>query len=343
MKMPLSDYQRTRIVSVWTQTGQKMTMTRIARVLATEGIVTTHQTIKSTITRWQKTGNVRDLPRSGPPKRVPESHYRCIDEAMTRNDELTASALKDILTKTFAAANVTYGVRTIARLRNELGWTFTTARYCQAIRDANKQKRLDWCKKRLEEKETFDNVVFTDESTIQLECHRRKCFRKKKMPRRLKYRHKHLPKVHVWGGISKQGATQLVMFSGIMNATKYGDILSASLVPFIAERFPTTHRLYQDNDPKHTSRYIQRFFADNRVNWWKSPAESPDLNPIELVWGSMKTYLRDKHKPKNLEQLKDGIRTYWRSLTPELCTKYIDHLKKVMPVVVKEEGGPSGY
>ena len=79
------------------------------------------------------------------------------------------------------------------------------------------------------------------------------------------------------------------------------------------------------------------------MNWWKSPAESPNLNPIELVWGSMKTYLRDKHKPKNLEQLKDGIRTYWRSLTPELCTKYIDHLKKVVPAVVKEEGGPSGY
>jgi len=40
----------------------------------------------------------------------------------------------------------------------------------------------------------------------------------------------------------------------------------------------------------------------NKVNWWKSPAESLDLNPIE-VWGSMKTYLGDKHKPKKLEQL----------------------------------------
>ena len=99
MKMPLSDYQRTRIVSVWTQTGQKMTMTRIARVLAMEGIVTTRQTIKRTITRWQKTGNVRDLPRSGPPKRVPESHYCCIDKAMTETDEITASTLKDILTE----------------------------------------------------------------------------------------------------------------------------------------------------------------------------------------------------------------------------------------------------
>ena len=61
--------------------------------------------------------------RGGPPTKVPEAHYRCIDDAMTHDDELTASSLKDILKKKFGAENVKYGTRTIARLRNELGWT----------------------------------------------------------------------------------------------------------------------------------------------------------------------------------------------------------------------------
>ena len=95
-------------------------MSRIARILATEGIFTTHQTVRNTIRRWQKTSSVRDLPRSGPLKRVPEIHYRCIDEAMTRNDELTASGLKDTFSKRFGAVNVLYSVRIIARLCNEL-------------------------------------------------------------------------------------------------------------------------------------------------------------------------------------------------------------------------------
>lgn len=73
------------------------------------------------------------------------------------------------------------------------------------------------------------------------------------------------------------------------------------------------------------------------------PAEKPDLNPIELVWGAMKTYLRDKCKPKNLEQLKKGIKAYWKTLTPALCTRYINYLQMVMPAVVKEKGAPSGY
>ena len=87
------------------------------------------------------------------------------------------------------------------RIRNELGWTYSTAKYCQAIRDANKQKRLDWCTNLIAKKEKFDDVIFTDESTFRSECHRRMCFRKKKMPRKLKYKHKHPPKIpHVGHG-----------------------------------------------------------------------------------------------------------------------------------------------
>ena len=80
------------------------------------------------------------------------------------------------------------------------------------------------------------------------------------------------------------------------------------------------------------------------MNWWRSSAESPDLNPIEKVWGSMKkTYLRDKVKPKNLMELKRGIKAYWKSLTPEKCSRYVNHLQKVMPDVIREKGGPSGH
>ncbi len=83
------------------------------------------------------------------------------------NDELTASDLKDILVKMFGADKVQYSGRTIARLWNDLGWTYSTAKYCQAIRDANKVRRLDWRTKRIEEKEVFSDVIFTDESTVR--------------------------------------------------------------------------------------------------------------------------------------------------------------------------------
>ena len=128
-----------------------------------------------------------------------------------------------------------------------------------------------------------------------------------------------------------------------MTATVYGDILMASLFTFLRRHYPDSHRLFQDNDPKHTSRYIRNYFEDKKITWWKSPAESPDLNPIEKIWGTMKTFLRDKYKPKNLTELKAGIKVFWKTLTPAICTRYINHLQKVIPDAIKEEDGPSGH
>ena len=308
-----------------------------------EGTVTTYQAVQRTILRWKETGGFKDRARSGRPKTVPEEHYRFIDAEMAKNDELTVTDLEQLLLDKFGRNAVKYSLRTLARAREDLGWTFSTARYCQAIREGNKLKRLEWCKERLLEQENFEDVIFTDESSIQLENHRRKSFRKRGAPRKLKYKHKHPVKVHVWGGISKRGATKIVIFQGIMTATVYGDILSASFLPFVRGHYQHGHRLFQDNDPKHTSRYIRGYFEENDVSWWKSPAESPDLNLIEKIWGSMKTFLRDKYKPKNLVELKAGIKAFWKTLTPSVCSRYIDHIQKVMPDVIKEDGGPSGH
>ena len=65
-------------------------------------------------------------------------------------------------------------------------------------------------------------------------------------------------------------------------------------------------------------------------------SQKPDLNPIKNVWGSMKTYLCDKYMPRNLPELKEGIRAYWSNLSLELCSRYIDHLQMSCPLLLKK-------
>lgn len=133
------------------------------------------------------------------------------------------------------------------------------------------------------------------------------------------------------------------MFTGILNAVRLAEVLKVGLISFIRDNFTNGHRLFHDNDPKHSSKYVEEFLKENGVNWWPTPPESPYLNPIENMWGSLKQYLRSSYKPRNLEELKRGIEQFWLSLTPEVCRRYIRHLDKVIPKVIELNGDPSGF
>ena len=66
---------------------------------------------------------------------------------------------------------------TILRCCRKLGWTYRGAAYCQIIREANKLKRLSWCLQN--QTKDLKNVIWTDETTVQLENHRHFSHRKR--------------------------------------------------------------------------------------------------------------------------------------------------------------------
>ena len=234
----------------------------IQKRLAEEGISVTVKSLYLLVAKFRQTNSVVDRPRAAVPKILNEEHYREIDSALSENDELTSRQLCALLTEKHPELSMS--LSTVERARRELGWVVTAPKYCQLIREGNKVKRLEWCIKMLETNERFHDVVFTDESSIQLETHRRRCYRRKTAPRKLKPRPKHPLKVHVWGGISKREPTNIVIFTGIMTATRYAQIVEAGLLPF-ANVYPMGFRFQQDNDPKHCARYTKKFFETSTL------------------------------------------------------------------------------
>ena len=160
---------------------------------------------------------------------------------------------------------------------------------------------------------------------------------------RLIPRPKHPLKVHVWAGISCRGATDVCIFEGIMKADLYTDILGTTLLPFLRQTYPDNHKFMQDNDPKHTSRQAKQWMEENDVNWWRTPAESPDMNPIENLWHELKEYIRRVVKPKTKSELVQGISDFWATVDATKCRKYIGHLRKVLPRVIELDGAATGY
>lgn len=334
----LSVETRKRIV-VLKETGHSVKV--ILKRLKEEDISVARAAVFKLLAKHRKYGSVADLKKPRPPKKLSKEQYIFIDNAMLENDELTSRQLRDKVEDRWP--EIKASLSTYKRARRDLGWVATRPKYCQLIREANHVKRLLWCEERVREKDKFEDVVWTDECSVQQDSHGRLCFRRVKEPRKLKPKPKHPVKVHVWAGISYRGATQIVIFTGIMTAVRYCLILESGLLPFLKSKYPEGARFQQDNDPKHTSNYTKRFFEEEGVNWWKTPPESPDLNPIENMWASLKYYLRHQYKPKNLESLIDGIKCFWKTVTPEVCRRYIGHLQTVMPKVIEVKGAPSGY
>ena len=128
-----------------------------------------------------------------------------------------------------------------------------------------------------------------------------------------------------------------------MKAPLYVQILEETLLPFRTEVYPEGMRFMQDNDPKHTFVLAKSWMENNNIDWWRTPPESPDLNPIENLWHELKEYLRREVKPRKKEELVNGIEQFWRTVNKQKCGRYINHLQKVIPKVIELEGDATGY
>ena len=70
--------------------------------------------------RYQKTGNIADMPKAQPGKKLGREQCSAIDEALVVNDELTSRQLREILEERWPGIDVS--LRTVKRACKKLGW-----------------------------------------------------------------------------------------------------------------------------------------------------------------------------------------------------------------------------
>ncbi|KAI2663376.1 Transposable element Tc1 transposase [Labeo rohita] len=73
-----------------------------------------------------------------------------------------------------------------------------------------------------------------------------------------------------------------------------------------------------------------------------SAANSPDLNPIENLWGIVKRKMRNK-RPKNADELKATVKETWASIPPQQCHRLITSMPRRIEAVIKAKGAPTKY
>ena len=168
--MVFSCYVKQRIL--WYDSQGLRPPTIAQKLLEEDGIKVSRRGVLKFLTVYKVTGTICRQPGSGRPLKVTAEIKAIVERQMELDDETTAHQLHCLLEK----KGYVISLATILRCRISLGWTFRGSAYCQLIREANKAKRLAWAKEYRDD--TFEDVIYTDECSVQLETHRRFCCRK---------------------------------------------------------------------------------------------------------------------------------------------------------------------
>lgn len=297
---------------------------------------------KSAAQRWLKTfsetGDVIEKPKSGRKRKTGKIEDEKIFEASKSLPEASSSHLSHILEE----KGLEISAQTIRRRLHEAGMVFASPMFKPLLTEHHRKCRLEFANKNAQM--DWTRVIFTDETTLQLFTAPRKVWRNKGenyVARTVK----HPFNIHAWGCFAASGFGRLYLFKGNLNAQRLTKIYEEALLPSALELFGDSHEpwfLQEDNDPKHVSRLAKEWRALNLINRIDWPSQSPDLNPIENVWGVLKANVAQK-KCRTEKELEKAVKEEWANMNQNFCRNLVESLPKRLHAVISSEGDYTIY
>ena len=149
----------------------------------------------------------------------------------------------------------------------------------------------------------------------------------------------------VWGGITWGGKTDLLVIRGNLNGQRYREeILEGPVRLFAGAMGPANMILVDDNARPHRNRIADQFFDDSGIARMDWPAKSPDLNPIENIWGLMKRSISRRltyhHDVNDLEVM---VREEWDAIPLQTVRNCINSMRRRAESVMAAAGGHTDY
>jgi transposase len=121
-------------------------------------------------------------------------------------------------------------------------------------------------------------------------------------------------------GLRQTGIVAPMLIKGAMN----GEAFLAYVEQCLAPTLKRGDIVVADNVPFHKVAGAEEAIRAAGASLRYLPQYSPDLNPIELVFHPLKTFLR-KAAERTIKGLHRCVRSYIRTLDPSECSGYFRH------------------
>ena len=109
-----------------------------------------------------------DLPRVTEFKVATFMDYEIVKDTLTRDPYQSSRNIHQTMLNDGARLSIS----TTKRLIRASGFTHSAPRYAQVVREKNKQPRVDFCKALIETNDNLSDIIFSDESTFQLQSNK---------------------------------------------------------------------------------------------------------------------------------------------------------------------------
>lgn len=247
-----------------------------------------------------------------------------------------------------SSLQLTASVRTTQRelQRNDL-FKYVKRNRTPALTPAHRNKRVDWAKMMLKRGTQWGEIIFSDEKKFNLDgpdglqsyWHH---LRDEKQS--FFSRHSGGGSVMVWGCFSSRGLGDLAFISGRQNSETYCNTLGDHLFPFAHQHHIENIQFQQDGASCHRARDTTAFLQEQGVTVVEHPALSPDLNPIENLWGLLaRAVYRDGRQFMSEDDLKSVILSEWVKIDVSYLQKLVESMPDRCFQVLERKGMKTSY
>lgn len=227
-------------------------------------------------------------------------------------------------------------------LHNSGHLKYTKRKAIPSLKPQHIAARLEWAQKYMSWTTEWTKVVFSDEKKFNLDGpdgFQYYWHDLRKEPQYFKKRNFGGGSLMLWAAFSMEGKTHLLKCDGRMNSEKYINMLETELIAFTDDQMDGDFIYQQDNASIHVSRQSRAWFAEKEIDLLDWPACSPDLNPIENLWGILaRRVYANGRRYSTVNELYVAVCHAWREIPQTIIDNLINSMEKRIFEVIKLGG-----